>query len=381
MEKNWFKMSPSIIDTTLRDGEQAPGVVFSTKEKIAIASFLEQLRIDEMEIGIPSKGYKEIQSIRTVSEQGFRLRTSTWCRALKKDIDAARKTGVDGINISYPVADMQLKAIGKDWKWIYESMPKIVQYAKNYFKYVSIGAQDASLANSESLNEFLHYCFNLHVFRVRISDTVGILNPKSAYQLISELKKIVPLIPLEYHGHNDSLGLATANTLAAIEAGAEYASSTVNGLGERAGNAVTEELILALYLSSYYKVKYQTKIINELCRYVADVSLKSLSRPINEQMVLTNKTDLYSKSNLTERNIYQLHNINLMAGREKKDFVFGKHSGSNALIAFFKSKSITISKDVAIQMLENIEEMNGKLNRALSFDELRQLLYTNVMQH
>lgn len=378
MKTKWIKMNPSIVDTTLRDGEKASGIVFSTKEKIAIASLLDELSIDEIEIGIPSHGMKEINSIRAVIGQGFHFRTSTWCRATKKDIDAARKTGVDGVNISYPVSETQLKIIGRDWKWMNETMPQIVSYAKNYFKYVSVGAQDASLANIDSLSEFIHNCFNLHVFRVRISDTAGILTPISSYQLISDLKKAVPFIPLEFHGHNETMGMATANTLSAIEAGAEYASTTVNGLGERPGNAATEELILALYLSGNYKIKYKTKSINELCRFVADVILKSskLSTPILENKELKHKLGIHS-SILTERNIYQLHNINLMAGRQKSDFTFGKHVGSNALISLYKSKFMTISDEDVIKTLDDMNEKSLNINWDLAQDDLLQL-FANV---
>jgi len=379
MKSKLFNQIPFISDTTLRDGEQAPGVVFTTKEKIAIASLLNELKVEEIEIGIPSMGNKEIKSIKTVTEQGFNFRTSTWCRALKKDIDDARRTGVDGVNISYPVSEIQLKAIGKDWKWIYGTMPDIVSYARNYFKYVSIGAQDASRATSNSLLEFVSYCFNLQVYRVRIADTVGILNPISAFKLIKEITEKIPFIPLEFHGHND-LGMATANTIAAIEAGASYASTTVNGLGERAGNAATEELILALSLSANYKEKYTTKVINELCNYVAEVSLRPipLSKPLVGEMALKHESGIHTNSILTDRNTYQLYNAELI-GRQETDFVFGTHSGSNALIAFFKNKSIILSKDKALKVIELVKRKSGKLKRSLSHDEL-QNLYLNTVQ-
>lgn len=380
MKTKLLKNNPTIVDTTLRDGEQAPGVVFSTKEKIKIASLLNDLRVEEIEIGIPSMGSKEVKSIETVIKQGFNFRTSTWCRALKIDIDVARKTGVSGVNISYPVSEIQLKAIGKNMKWVYQTMPEIVRYAKNYFKYVSIGAQDASRANSENLPEFLNNCFNLQVYRVRIADTVGVLHPISTFNLINDLTKTVPFIPLEFHGHND-LGMATANTIAAIEAGAAYASTTVNGLGERAGNAATEELILALSLSAHYKEKYNTKIINEMCRYVAEVSQRPipLSKPLVGEMALKHESGIHTNSILTNRNTYQLYNADLI-GRQESDFVFGTHSGSNALVAFFKNLSINISKDKAIKLLYLVKSKSGKLKRALTHNELQDIYFNTVQQ-
>jgi len=291
MKTNFFKNNPSIVDTTLRDGEQTPGVIFTTKEKVAIASSLNDLGIEEIEMGIPSRGVKEINAIRTVTEQGFRFRTYTWCKPLKRDIDAARKTGVDGINISFPASEIQFKETGKDLKWVYETMPKIVKYARNYFKYVSIEALDVSRAKSESIHEFVSVCFNHHVYRVRISDTVGILNPISTYKLIGDLTQAFPYIPLEFHGHN-GFGNATENTIAAIEAGASYAITTVNGLGERAGNAATEELICALSLSVQNKEKYATKYIKDLRSYVAAISFRPV--PVFKPIV-GEKTLLYGQ--------------------------------------------------------------------------------------
>jgi len=149
--KRLFAPSIYIVDTTLRDGEQAPGVVFSMNEKLTIAQMLDDIGVEELEVGSPFISERDIRTIKMIVKHGFKFRSSCWSRARITDIDAALKTGALGINISYPVSDIQLFALGKDRNWVLDSMTEIVKYAQQRFQYVSLGAQDASRAMPESL--------------------------------------------------------------------------------------------------------------------------------------------------------------------------------------------------------------------------------------
>ena len=166
--------STYLIDTTLRDGEQAPGVVFSLNEKLTIAQMLDDIGIEELEVGSPFISERDIKTIKKIVGYGFKFRSSCWSRALFDDIEAAAKTGAEGINISYPVSDIQIEALGKDRNWIFSSLPKIVEFAQNRFKYVSLGAQDASRADFSLLSQYIKMAEELGIHRVRIADTVGI---------------------------------------------------------------------------------------------------------------------------------------------------------------------------------------------------------------
>lgn len=178
---------PYLIDTTLRDGEQAPGVVFSLNDKMEIAQKLDELGIPELEIGTPAMGGPEQHDIKSLLNQGFSFDATCWARAIKADLDAALKCGAKRINFSFPVSDIQLKTIGKDRNWVWAQLPEIMNFAIDNFEFVAVGAQDASRANQIFLNEYIQAATFYGAKRVRIADTVGILNPVSVQFLFNDL--------------------------------------------------------------------------------------------------------------------------------------------------------------------------------------------------
>jgi homocitrate synthase NifV len=262
-----MKITPYFIDTTLRDGEQAPGVVFNLKEKLHIAELLDRACIPELEVGTPAISKQEVSEIRTIVNAGFKFKTVAWSRATIHDVDAAVNARTNGINISFPVSTIHQIAMGKNPLWVMETMREIVCYASSKFDFISVGAQDASRADFNFLSDFIGEALRLGVSRVRIADTVGILNPNSTARLFKRIKSIFPNETFEFHGHND-LGMATANTLVALTTGAKAASLTINGLGERAGNAALEEVVMGLELSYGVRHKINTSVFGELSQVV-----------------------------------------------------------------------------------------------------------------
>jgi homocitrate synthase NifV len=364
-----------IIDSTLRDGEQAPGVVFNPEEKIKIADLLNQLGVDEIEAGSPFIGEEEIDVVRRIVQQNYNFRVSCWSRARFDDIDAAFKTGAEGINISYPVSDVQLNAIGRSRSWVFETMQEIVSYAQARFKHVALGAQDASRANFGMLAAYVEEAKKLNVERVRIADTVGVLNPVSVALLFGQLQKIKgeSLIEFEFHGHND-LGMASGNTLCALQTGAMWASTTVNGLGERCGNAALEEVIMALKHSIGYIGNYKTELLNEICAYVAMASHRPIhaSKPIVGEMTHCHESGIHTRSLINDPRAYQAFDANEV-GKKEHGFVFGTHSGSTALTYIMKKKYPKTTKR-AKEILPLIKEFSRKRKRAFTEEELDDLL-------
>lgn len=369
-----MKNTPYLIDSTLRDGEQAPGVVFHLNEKLRIAELLHLARIPEVEVGTPAIGTREIEEIKAISTAGFGFKTLSWCRATKADVDAAILSGTNGINLSFPLSDIHQFAMGKDKRWVINTLRNMVGYAASHFEYVAIGAQDASRANPTFLTDFIGEAFNLGVVRVRIADTVGILNPTSTTKLFRKITKQYPGKTFEFHGHND-LGMATANTLAALTSGAASASLTVNGLGERAGNAALEEVIMALELSYKIKHNYNTTILGELSHYVSRASKTPIppSKPITGGKALSHESGIHTNLLLKNRNTYQLIPASLV-GLAETDFILGKHSGKTALIAFLNNHNISLSCNNYDLLLARIKARATHLKRGLSGNEVLELL-------
>ena len=377
-------MKPYFIDTTLRDGEQAPGVVFSLAEKIRIAELLDDIGVPELEIGTPAMGANELNDIRTLCGIGFGFKTLSWCRATNYDILCAAETGTNGVHLSFPVSPLLMQVMDKSPEWVMTHLNKMIQFAASYFDYVTIGAQDASRAEPTFLNEFVSAAASYGAARVRLADTVGVLNPLSTTQLISSIRSVEPNIPLEIHAHND-LGMATANTLAAYMAGANCLSTTINGLGERAGNAAMEEVAMALQLSANVDCGLRVDKFQEASNYLSSVSKRLLSdsKPITGKLVFTHESGIHTSSLQKDRNSYQLINA-AMLGRNEEEFVIGKHSGKATLEFFMKQAGLIFDDDFTSRLLVLVKSTSEKVKRTLSKKEFFDLYaqeYTRIIDN
>jgi len=250
MDKGLLEKEPRVLlcDTTLRDGEQAPGVAFGLHQKEMIARALADAGVDELEVGVPAMSWAETRTISQLVALQLPIRLITWNRAVLSDLQASYKTGVEGVAISIPTSDQQIKhKLKKDRAWVLDQMGQCILNAKKEVGYIVLGLEDASRAEFAFLVEILSEAEKFGVDRVRFADTTGILEPLKVF---FTLQKFVGVsnIPLEFHAHND-LGMATANSLAAVQAGFKAISVTVGGIGERAGNAALEEVAVALKYS------------------------------------------------------------------------------------------------------------------------------------
>lgn len=262
-------MNPvTIIDTTLRDGEQAAGIAFTPDEKIIVARLLDQVGVSFIEAGVPAMGEDEQRVISQIIGMGLKAGIITWNRLCLDDIRASVRCGARFVHISAPVSDIHIRhKLRKDRKWVLYNTRKAVWYAREKGCEVSVGAEDASRADFKFLARFASVIREEGVTRLRYADTVGVLEPFAACKQVGRLKEESG-IDIEIHAHND-FGMATANTLAAVRGGARFVSTTVNGIGERAGNAPMEEVVLAMEKLFKWDAGLNWAVMPLLSRYVA----------------------------------------------------------------------------------------------------------------
>ncbi|WP_321367423.1 homocitrate synthase [uncultured Desulfuromusa sp.] len=358
-----------IADTTLRDGEQTAGVVFSPKERLKIACMLDGIGVQELECGIPAMGKAEQKSIRQLVDLGLKTRLMTWNRALISDIQDSLNSGVTAVDISLSLSDMHIEhKLKKSRKWVKEQLQVALTFAKRHQLYVSVGGEDSSRADMNFIAEILHIAEQEGADRFRYCDTLGVHNPLTMFTRVQQLTEITSL-DLEVHTHND-LGMATANTIAGIKAGARFASTTVNGLGERAGNAALEEVVMALKHTCAIDPGIDTSKFAELSRYVGLASSRPVSpwKAIVGERVFSHESGLHTDGVLKNPENYEGFNPSEVG--LKRHLVLGKHSGRHGLEQKLRQFSLEIDKQDIDLLLTKVRDFSQRKKRSLSDQDL-----------
>jgi homocitrate synthase NifV len=381
VNKDWFlepDATVKVVDTTLRDGEQTAGVVFSNAEKIRIAQYLDQIGIDQIEAGIPVMGGFEKDCIREIVRMGLKASIMAWNRAVISDIKESLECGVDAVAISISTSDIHIQhKLQTTREDVLRRMSDAVKFAKDKNLYVSVNAEDASRSDLEYLTEFALIAKHAGANRLRFCDTVGTLDPLTTFRYIKTLHDSVGL-DIEMHTHND-FGMATANSLAGIYAGANHVGVTVNGLGERAGNSCLQEVIMGMKHLLKIKVNYDTTLFREVAQYVAGASGRALSvnKPIVGSNIFAHESGIHGDGVLKNPLTYEAF-LPEEVGLERQ-MVIGKHSGSASIRAKFREYGIAITNADSEEILANCRQMAIDKKRSL-FDKEIVCIYEDIMR-
>ena len=361
-----------IEDTTLRDGEQSPCVAFSKETKIEIYKNLVKAGIKWMEVGIPAMGGSEAKVLREICERSVSDNTNViaWNRGILEDIKYSISLGFKALHIGLPTSNIHLQhSVKKDRLWLLSTSADLVKYAKDQGAFVSVSAEDIGRTEIKFLKEYANNIYEAGADRLRLSDTIGILTPEKYAEIISSIKSEVP-IDLQCHAHND-FGLAVANTISALKAGAKYFHTTINGIGERAGMADTAQVVLALKQLYSIDIGIKTEQLSNLSKLIAKHTKVNVYpwHPIVGRNVFAHESGIHAKATINHSQTFEPFQPETVGG--ERLIIIGKHSGKNSIKFKLKQMGINFLNDEILQKcLEKVREISMINQSSLSDEEL-----------
>ena len=350
-----FPKKITIYDTTLRDGEQTPGVCLDKQEKLEIAKKLDEFRIHQIEVGFPIVSKHEKDTVSTIAHEGLNADVLCLARTKISDINAALDCDVDGIITFMGTSDLHLEhKMHITRQEALNTCMKSIEYAKDHGLFVAFSAEDATRTDLDYLKRMYKKAESYGVDRVHVADTTGAITPQGMTFLIKELRKEINT-NIALHCHND-FGLAVTNSIAGLLAGANDVSTTINGIGERAGNASLEELVMSLKLLYGKDLGFKTKIIQELSEMVSkDTGLEvPYNKPVVGKNIFRHESGIHVDAVIEEPLTYEPYLPELVG--QKRQLVLGKHSGCRAVKAKLDDCGYNVTKDQLCKIVKRVKE-------------------------
>lgn len=349
-----FPKNITIYDTTLRDGEQTPGVCLRTPEKLKIAKKLDELKIHQIEAGFPIVSNEEKRSVKAIVNEDLNAEIIVLSRTKKEDIDIALDCDVDGIITFMGTSDIHLEhklKLSRDQAL--NVCMKSIEYAKDHGIFVAFSAEDATRTDLDFLKRIYKKAEDYGVDRIHIADTVGAINPYGMDFLVKELRSHLKT-DIAMHCHND-FGLALSNSIAGLLAGGNAISTTINGIGERAGNTSLEELVMALLIVYGVDLGFNIKVFYELSKIVEEFTHMQIpaNKPIVGKNVFRHESGIHVDAVIEEPLTYEPFLPELIGHHRR--IVLGKHSGCRAVKAKLQECGIEVTRDELCKIVEQVK--------------------------
>lgn len=349
-----FPEKITVYDTTLRDGEQTPGVCLRTPEKLKIARKLDELGIHQIEAGFPVVSNGEKKSVKAISNEGLNAQILALSRTKKTDIDTAIDCDVDGVITFMSTSDLHLKyKIKMTREEILNVCMNSIEHAKDHGLFVAFSAEDATRTDLDFLKKMYKKADEFGVDRVHIADTVGAISPYGMEYLVKEIRSTINA-QIALHCHND-FGMALANSISGLLAGANAISTTVNGIGERAGNTSLEELVMALKFIYDVDLGFDISKFCELSKLVESLTHMDIpyNKPIVGKNIFRHESGIHVDAVIEEPLTYEPFLPELI-GHQRR-IVLGKHSGCRAVRAKLNECGIDVTKDELCKIVEQVK--------------------------
>jgi isopropylmalate/homocitrate/citramalate synthase len=364
--------SVGLYDTTLRDGEQTVGVVLDPEQKLEIARLLDGLGIDRIEAGFPRVSQDDWEAVRLISDAGLRAGIWGFSRAVPADLEALVELGVGASVIESPISDLKLGALGVTREKMLGRITDAMRFAADHGIHAAFFGVDSTRADPAFYEQVYRGAVEAGAREVCVVDTLGIASPEAVAELVGRtIEWVGPEIPVHFHGHND-FGLATAGAVAAVRAGARWVQGTINGMGERAGNANLGEV--ALTLRALYGVESGLRLerIREVSERVRALSGYSLEpwKPVTGETLFRRESGAVA-SQFHDPPSIEPYSSELV--RAERGIVLGKKSGLDSIRIKAAELGLDVPEEHRAEVLAKVKALGARKRRLVSDDEFRDL--------
>jgi len=366
------RVTVGLYDTTLRDGEQTVGVVLAPEDKLRVAQALSEAGVDRIEAGFPRVSEDDWKAIELILEAGLEAEIWGFSRAVRTDVEALVELGLQASVIESPVSDAKLAALGVSRQTMVERIESAVSYAAESGIRVAYFGVDSSRADVEFLRQAYEAAVEAGAAEVVVVDTLGIATPEAAAYLVGEVSdRLGPEIPVHWHGHDD-FGLATAAAVAAVQAGATWVHGTVNGMGERAGNADLGEVALALEALYGIPTRFRHDRARELSRLVQELAETPLAawKPVTGENLFTRESGAVA-AQFHDPPAIEPYSSELVGAT--RGIVLGKKSGIDSIRIKLAELGLDFPAERQPELLEAVKALGAKKRGLVTDAEFRRL--------